>query len=99
MRLPILGACFVIVSTVAATAGPIETACLRSGRPAASPALCGCIQQVADIVLTRSDQRLAAKFFTDPDLAQSIRQSDSRAHERFWQKYRSFGETAEAYCG
>src|SRR5690606_23563044 len=32
----------------AALAGPIESACLRSGRDSASRPLCGCIQQVAD---------------------------------------------------
>ncbi|PRX38425.1 hypothetical protein SAMN05216257_10344 [Meinhardsimonia xiamenensis] len=82
-----------------ASAGPIERACIRSDRPAASRELCSCIQQVADIVLTRSDQRLAARFFRDPDLAQRIRQSDSRNHESFWQRYRSFGEAAQSYCG
>lgn len=82
-----------------ALAGPIETACLRSERSGGNRAVCGCIQQVADMTLTGSDQRLAARFFSDPDRAQEIRQSDRRSHEAFWQRYRNFGETAEVYCG
>lgn len=82
-----------------AQAGPIESACLRSGRQAANRALCGCIQQVANQTLTRSDQKQAAKFFRDPARAQEIRQSDRRSHEAFWLRYKSFGETAETFCG
>jgi len=92
-----------IVLLAAATgpglAGPIETACLRSERSGGNRAICGCIQQVADMTLTGSDQRLAARFFSDPDRAQEIRQSDRRSHEAFWERYRNFGETAEVYCG
>ena len=48
----------VLFSTVPmASAGPIESACMRSGREAASRALCGCIQQVADMTLKGGDQR------------------------------------------
>lgn len=86
------------MSAPAALAGPIEQACLRSGREAASRALCGCIQQVADRTLTKSDQRQAAKFFSDPHLAQEVRQSDRSAHEAFWVRYKNFGETAETLC-
>lgn len=81
-----------------AHAGNIERACLKSGRSSASRALCGCIQQAADLTLNRSDQKLAAKFFADPHRAQEIRQSDNRSHEAFWQRYKEFGATAEAFC-
>lgn len=80
-----------------AYAGLIETACMKSGRTGGL-ALCNCIQQVADITLSRSDQRQAAKFFSDPHQAQEIRQSDHSSHEAFWQRYKNFGATAEAYC-
>lgn len=86
-------------ATGPALAGPIETACLRSERSGGNRAICGCIQQVADMTLTGSDQRLAARFFSDPDRAQEIRQSDRRSHEAFWERYRNFGETSEVYCG
>ncbi|RVT85580.1 hypothetical protein DXV76_07445 [Rhodobacteraceae bacterium CCMM004] len=90
----------VLVATAGvAQAGVIERACLKSDRKAANRALCGCIQQVADVTLDRRDQRLAAKFFRDPHQAQVIRQSDRRNHEIFWKKYRTFGRTAETYCG
>ena len=82
-----------------ATAGTIERACMKSDRKAANRALCGCIQDVADYVLDGSDQRLAAKFFKDPHMAQVIRQSDNPSHEVFWKKYKQFGATAKTYCG
>ncbi len=95
-------AMFAMATLFAATsggaAGKIERACLNSDRPAASRALCGCIQDVADLTLTNSDQKMAARFFRDPHKAQEIRQSDKRAHEKFWQRYRNFGATAEAFC-
>ncbi|MCR8722998.1 hypothetical protein [Frigidibacter sp. ROC022] len=81
-----------------AKAGVVERACLSSDRKGASRALCGCIQQVADLTLSRSDQRLAAKFFKDPQKAQDIRQSKSSSHNDFWGKYKNFGDTAAAFC-
>ncbi len=82
----------------AAQAGVIERACLGSDRTQASRGLCGCIQQVADVTLTRRDQRMAAQFFKDPHRAQEVRQSSNPRDETFWRKYRSFGSTAENYC-
>lgn len=82
----------------AVQAGPISRACLGSGRKAANTGLCNCIQSVADAALTRSDQRLAARFFRDPHRAQEIRQSDRASHEAFWLRYKQFGSKAEAAC-
>jgi len=81
-----------------AQAGAIERACLGSDRKAANRALCGCIQQVADLTLDRRDQRLAARFFKDPHKAQEVRQSKKGGDSLFWRKYRQFGDTATAYC-
>ena len=81
-----------------AMAGPIEGACLRSGRDGVSRALCGCIQQVADMTLKGADQRRAAKFFKDPDLAHNVWMSQSAADDAFWERYKQFGSMAEAYC-
>ncbi|MBL4918208.1 hypothetical protein [Szabonella alba] len=83
---------------LAALAGPIQSACLKSDRQAASRSLCTCIQQAADMTLTGSDQRRAAKFFRDPDEAQDVRMSKSDNDNAFWARYRSFGDMAEAYC-
>ena len=80
-----------------AQAGAIEQACLASDRPK-TRALCGCIQQAADVTLSGRDQRMAARFFADPHRAQVMRQSDRSNHESFWQRYQRFGATAEAYC-
>ncbi len=80
-----------------ASAGTIQRACLDAPR-AGSMQLCSCIQAAADRTLSSRDQRLAAKFFRDPDMAQEIRQSDRQAHEVFWKRYRDFGRAAEAFC-
>ncbi len=81
-----------------ASAGPIENACLRSDRPQATRALCRCIGSVASQTLTRSEQRRAARFFRDPQLAQDIRMSRSTRDNEFWARYRAFGAQAEARC-
>lgn len=81
-----------------AAAGPISRACLTSGRKAANSSLCGCIQAVADVALSRRDQRQAAKFFRDPHRAQEIRQSDRASDEAFWLRYKAFGSQAETSC-
>jgi hypothetical protein len=86
------------VMTSMAQAGPIENACVRSDRRQASAALCRCIDSVAQQTLTRSEQRRAASFFRDPDLAQEVRMSKREADNAFWQRYRAFGQTAEQYC-
>ncbi|QCO57814.1 hypothetical protein EOK75_19255 (plasmid) [Pseudorhodobacter turbinis] len=84
---------------VTAMAGPIESACLKSDRKQANRAVCGCIQQVADMTLKGGDQRKAARFFADPDQAQTVRMSKSNRDNEFWARYKNFGETAAAYCG
>lgn len=81
----------------AAAAGRVEKACLRADR-AGSAALCNCIQQVADMTLSGSDQKMAAGFFSDPDQAQEIRASKKSSDSEFWARYRNFGAAAEAYC-
>ena len=79
-------------------AGPIERACLRSDRDAANRTICSCIQQVADMTLRGGDQRRAARFFSDPDLAHETWLSQRPADDDFWERYKNFGATAEAYC-
>ncbi len=81
-----------------AAAGPIERACLSSGRDAANRSVCACIQQVADMTLRGSDQRKAAVFFRNPDKAQDTLMSKRNSDDAFWERYKNFGETAEAYC-
>ena len=98
-----LNTCFVLVfllmSAAVAQAKQIERACLSSDRGAGQRGLCGCIQDAANRTLSQKDQKLAASFFKEPDKAQRIRQSDSRNHERFWDRYKNFAQTAETYCG
>ncbi len=99
MKTLAIAAAIVAFGAGLAYAGTIERACLKSDRKAANRNLCGCIQQVADATLTGRDQRLAAKFFKDPHMAQEIRQSDNSSHEVFWKRYKAFGATAQSYCG
>lgn len=77
--------------------GPIQKACMASDR-GGNRALCSCIQDAADVTLSNSDQRRAAKFFKDPEEAHATWVSQSRSDDAFWDRYKSFGQTAEAYC-
>jgi len=88
---------FPMMSSVA-MAGPIERACMASDR-GGNRSLCGCIQQAADMTLSGGDQRRAAKFFKDPEAAHATWVSQSKSDDAFWDRYKSFGQTAEAYCG
>lgn len=96
----LIAAAFAVLTLApaAAAAGPIETACNRSDRQQASRALCRCIDSVARNTLTRSEQRRAARFFTDPDEAQRVRMSSARGDSDFWARYRAFGSAAESRC-
>lgn len=84
--------------SVVALAGPIERACMASDRGAANRSLCGCIQQAADQTLSGSDQRRAAKFFKNPEVAHATWVSQSSSDDAFWGRYKQFGSTAEASC-
>lgn len=87
-----------LLAPAAALAGPIEAACNRSDRPSANRALCRCIDDVAGRMLTRAEQRRAARFFRNPDEAQRVRMSRADGDREFWARYRAWGETAEAMC-
>jgi hypothetical protein len=89
--------CAVVLCAAPLYARSIEQACNNSQRNA-EPATCSCIQKVADIKLSRGDQKQAAKFFADPQLAQDTRQSDNPSKERFWLRYKAFGVLAAEHC-
>jgi hypothetical protein len=91
--LAIMAACSSTVS------GKLSKACIAADRSAANPRLCSCVQQVANQSLNGSDQALAATFFSEPQLAQDTRQSDNRASEAFWRRYRAFATSARSQCG
>lgn len=78
--------------------GEISQACLAADRRAASPALCSCVQQVANQSLSGAERARAATFFAEPQLAQDTRQSDRRGDERFWTRYKAFTELATQIC-
>lgn len=81
-----------------AGSGPILTACLQSGRQAATRESCGCVQAVANTSLSASDQKLGASFFSNPHRAQEIRQSSNASHSAFWERWSDFGEQAGKLC-
>lgn len=87
----------ILTASAVHASGPIENACLSSER-SASRSTCTCIQQVANHKLNRSDQKIAAKFFEDPHLAQETRQSSNRSKEKFWLRYKDWGQTAARTC-
>lgn len=99
MKSLVLAAILAMTGLPSFAASNIERACMRADRKAATRSLCGCVQDVADLVLSKSDQKLAASFFKTPQKAQDTRQSDSRSRERFWKRYKEFGKTAKEFCG
>lgn len=94
----VIAAAATLLTTPLAMAGPIDSACVRSERARGNAPLCGCIQQVANRSLSRSDQRRAADFFRDPHRAQEVRSSKSDRDNAFWRRYRNFATQAEALC-
>lgn len=78
--------------------GDIGQACVDGGRRDASPALCTCVQQVADQTLSNRDQARAVAFFEEPQLAQDTRQSDNASDRAFWTRYRAFTDLATEIC-
>ena len=88
----------VTLTGAAEAGGPIERACNRSDRDAATPQLCHCLQRVADATLRWREQRKAARFFRDPDRAQDARRSDRARDEAFWDRYAYFGSAVELNC-
>ncbi len=86
------------VATPAFSGSAIGNACLSGGRSAANGELCGCLQKVADAVLSPGEQQRGAQLFQDPHLSQEIRVSRHQNDVAFWQKWQSFGATAQEYC-
>lgn len=78
--------------------GPVASACNASDRRASNPALCSCIQRVANQSLSSSEQSRVAGFFKDPQRAQDARQSDRSSDERFWKRYKEYLGRAERTC-
>lgn len=94
----LIAAATVVLTAPLAMAGPIDNACVRSDRARGNAPLCGCIQQVANQTLSRSDQRQAAQFFRDPHLAQEVRTSKRDSDNAFWARYRNFAAQSERLC-
>ena len=100
MRIFFLGAVALGLMLVAetASAGPVERACLASSRAGGNSSLCGCLQKVADITLGGPDQTLVAKFFLNPDKAETVRMQSTSSANAFWDRYTVFGQQAAMAC-
>ncbi|AGI69179.1 hypothetical protein OAN307_c37200 [Octadecabacter antarcticus 307] len=79
--------------------GNVSRACLAADRSAATPALCGCVQRVANTELSSRDRSRLAAFFTDPETAHAIMISDTNTNDAFWARYRAFTTSAHNQCG
>ncbi len=87
------------VSVTRGATGEISRACMAAGRSAATPALCACVQAVANSELSASDRNRAARFFAEPELANSARFSNPSGPDAFWHRYRAFTDKARQQCG
>ena len=94
----LLGALVLMGVAGAASAGPVERACLTSARAGGNSSLCGCIQKVADITLGGSDQLMVAQFFLNPDKAEQVRMQSTPSANAFWDRYTQFGAQAQMAC-
>lgn len=95
----VLGALSLPALSTSATAGnAIAKACMSSPRGAAAPALCGCIQSVADTMLSAREQALGAQILIEPHKSQEIRASAKASDNAFWDKWRRFGAAAGQTC-
>ncbi len=98
-RILVLSVVMVMAAGLPASATKIERACLQADRDAANRTLCGCIQDVADMSLSKAQQAKGARFFKDPQKAQDVRQSGRRADRRFWEAWERFAAMADEFCG
>ncbi|MEQ3711687.1 MAG: hypothetical protein ABNH38_10765 [Tateyamaria sp.] len=87
-----------IAPAVMFSTGPIYSACRKADRKQASRSQCGCVQAVANQSLDPSDQRRGAGFFTDPQKAQDVRTSERSIDERFWLRWKAYGDKAAQIC-
>ena len=80
-----------------AAAGVTERACMASPR---SPgvAVCRCAQSLADLMLSASDQREAARIIADPDRYLVWRERRRAAARAFLDRYDRWGEASAEFC-
>lgn len=86
------------LTTSTLASGAIGRACMASERGAADAVLCGCIQAVADQVLSPAEQQRGAQLFLAPHKAQEIRASERQSDTHFWEKWQIMAEGAAASC-
>lgn len=76
----------------------VEAACKVTGGPGASVEFCSCMQQVADLSLSLSEQKLAAYFLRNPARASRIGKANPAARKGFWQRFESFNLSTRRHC-
>ena len=85
-------------ATPAAAGTAIASACMGSERGAGATQLCGCIQKVADAVLSPAEQARGAQIILEPHMSQEVRASAQRSDAAFWEKWQVFGASAADHC-
>jgi hypothetical protein len=76
----------------------IEAACKITGGPGASLQFCTCMQQVADLSLSLTEQKLAAFFLRNPGEAGEIKRRNPAHHQTFWTRFESFSLSTRRHC-
>ncbi len=79
-------------------AGPLNSACMQSGRKLAIRSRCGCIQAVANRELSKAHQKRGIRVFKDPHTLQQARQSDRASDNEFWSAWKAYGNSAATLC-
>ena len=87
-----LGAFWVLGGCGGGVSGEIGQACMAGGRDSANARTCACIQGVANQSLSGTDQRKAARLFSNPDEAQQARATGGS----LWDRSAAFASQAEA---
>jgi hypothetical protein len=96
---PVLVACVLSLAAGPGAADVLKRACLKSDRRTSGPAVCTCIQSLANGHLSASDQRRAARLFAKPDKVMDYKQArKDTSKRRFWERYRDWGNAAAKNC-
>ncbi len=98
IRVGAAGLVFLCLGAVPALAGnSIEAACRVNGGPTDRGAFCSCMQTVANMSLTQTDQRLAAFILRDPGRAGRMMKTVG-ARQDFWDRFDVFASATRTHC-
>lgn len=96
MRYVVLAAGAALLSTVAANAADIETACLAVGDRTQTE--CSCFEDVARTSLTENDQAYVVVMMPGPAATRAALRDMAGDVNEFMQRYVAFSAAVEAQC-